>query len=119
MSPDYYTDIDGTSGIRWLRRAPAIVNENKWVKYNTFELDIETGLGATTGQGSDPQVRLRISNDGGKTFVAEQWRSAGAIGEYNKRVRWTRCGSARRRVYEVSGSDPVPFRLLGAWQELG
>ena len=119
MSPDFYTDIDGTSGIRWVRRAPSIVNENKYIKYNTFELDMEVGLGATTGQGSEPAVMMRMSNDGGKTFGNEQWRSGGKRGEYGARVRWTRCGSARKRVYEVSGSDPIPFRLLGAWQELG
>ena len=119
MSPDLYTDIDEESGIRWLRRAPSLVKENKLVKFNTFELDMEVGLGATTGQGSDPAVMMRQSNDGGKTFGNERWRSAGKIGKYGHRVRWTRCGSARKRVYEVSGSDPVPFRLLGAWQELG
>lgn len=115
MSADYSTDIDGTSGIRWLRRAPAMFSENQRLFFSTFELHIETGLGLTSGQGVNPQVMMRVSNDGGKTFGNERWRSAGALGEYGKRVRWTRCGSGRKRVFEISGSDPIPFRILGAF----
>jgi PKD repeat protein len=29
--------------------------------------------------GADPQVMLRLSNDGGKTWITEQWRSAGRV----------------------------------------
>lgn len=65
--------------------------------------------------GYDPQVMLRTSNDGGKTWVSERIRSAGKAGEYLKRIRWNRCGSARRRVFEVSVSDPVPWRIVGAY----
>lgn len=65
--------------------------------------------------GTDPQVMLRTSNDGGRTYVSERWRSAGKTGEYTRRVRWTRCGSARRRVYEVIVSDPIPWRITGAY----
>ena len=69
--------------------------------------------------GGDPQVMLRISNDGGKTWVAESWRSAGKVGEYLQRVDWNRLGCARRRVFEVSVTDPVSWRIIGAYLELG
>src|SRR3972149_14181 len=65
--------------------------------------------------GSDPQVMLRISNDGGKTWVTEQWRSAGKMGEYHRRVRWNRLGAARRRVFEASVTDPIPWKITGAY----
>ena len=68
--------------------------------------------------GDDPQVMLRLSNDGGKTWISEQWRSAGKMGEYWRRVRWNRLGAARRRVFEVSVTDPVPWRLTGAYLEM-
>lgn len=122
MSSDIYTDVPDSAGdpreLRRLRRAPALVSENERVFFAYFELYMETGLGATTGQGSDPQVMLRMSNDGGKTWGPEQWRSAGARGEYGTRVRWLRCGSARKRVFEVVVSDPIPWRILGAFVEL-
>lgn len=118
MSPDFYTDVDGVSGIRWLRRSPAMVDQNKRLYFKTFELFIETGLGTVReadGTYRAPQVALAISNDGGKTFGSPQFRSFGALGEYEKRVRWTRQGSGRKRVYELTGSDPVPARILGAF----
>jgi hypothetical protein len=58
---------------------------------------------------------LRISNDGGKTWPAEMWRSAGKVGEYYRRVRWERLGAARRRVFEVTVTDPIPWRITGAY----
>ncbi len=64
--------------------------------------------------GVDPQVMLRISNDGGKTWISEQFRSAGKSGEYWRRVRWNRLGLATRRVFEISVSDPIAWRLVGA-----
>jgi PKD repeat protein len=63
----------------------------------------------------DPVVMLRLSNDGGKTWISEQMRSAGKYGEYWRRVRWNRLGMARRRVFEVSVADPIPWRVTGAY----
>jgi len=65
--------------------------------------------------GDDPQVMLRISNDGGKTWITMPQRSAGKMGEYQKRVRWNRCGAARRRVWEISMTDPVAWKITGAY----
>jgi hypothetical protein len=118
MSSSISTDVGG-AGIRRLRRAPALVKENQRVFYSAFELDLEPGLGLVTGQGSDPQVMARWSDDGGKTWGSERMRSAGALGQYGRRVRWNRCGSGRRRVFEVAVSDPIPWRVTGAWLTLG
>jgi hypothetical protein len=57
--------------------------------------------GLATGQGSDPQVMLRVSRDGGRTWGNERWRSIGKIGEYKKRVLW---GKVRPRArFRVRG----------------
>ena len=71
-----------------------------------------------TSQGEDPQVMLRWSDDGGQTFGSEHWRSAGKIGEYNRRVRWDRLGTGRRRVFEAIVSDPIPWRLTNAYLDV-
>lgn len=105
--------------IRRLRRSPTLMLENQRIYFSGFEVDLEPGLGLATGQGSDPQVMLRISNDGGKTWGAEMWRSAGPIGAYSKRVRWNRLGMGRRRVHEVVVADPIPWRLTNAYVALG
>lgn len=71
---------------------------------------------ATDTVGRGPLVMLRFSNDGGKTWRPhEQWRSIGKTGEYERRIRWHRLGSARKRVFEVSVTDPVPYRVSGAY----
>jgi hypothetical protein len=62
---------------------------------------------------------LRMSNDGGKTWGTEMMRSTGKVGEYGKRVRWDRLGRARRRVFEISTTDPGPYRITGATIQLG
>lgn len=81
----------------------ATTSGSGWAPYSTL----------TEYQGG--QVMLRMSNDGGKTWGNEQERTVGAIGEYQKRVRWNRCGQSRRRVFEVSVTDTIPWRILNAY----
>jgi hypothetical protein len=113
----YTTDFDG-GYVRRCRRAHVPSKDNRRIFYSSFELDLEPGLGLTTGQGSDPQVMMRFSNDGGKTWSSERWRSAGKRGKFGHRVRWTRLGAGRRRMYEIAMSDPIPWRIANAYLEI-
>ena len=83
-------------------------------------LDFATGVGLTTGQGSDPQVMLRWSDDGGDTWSNEHWRSLGKTGAKKTRVHWNRLGQFgdKGRIFELTKSDPVEFSLLGAHADL-
>lgn len=117
VSTSYGTDVDSRP-MRRLRRGPAMCLENKRLFFPSFEVFLESGLGLSTGQGSNPQAMLRASNDGGKTWGNELWRSAGLQGQYGRRVRWERLGSARNRQYELVVSDPIPWRLIDAFQEV-
>jgi hypothetical protein len=80
----------------------------------SFRLDMDTGVGLTTGQGSNPQAMLRWSRDGGKTWSNSIWRSMGAIGNYGWRTMWHRVGGGEREVYEVTITDAVPVAITGA-----
>lgn len=117
MSSLFYKDVNA-QGIRRVRRAPHLSSEERRMFYNKLQVDMDVGEGLTTGQGSDPQVMLRVSDDGGRTWGSERWASAGKIGEYKTRVIWFRLGSARDRVFEVSVSDPIPWRLVGAYLDV-
>ena len=105
---------------RWLRswRAlPTGQNNLKRTAHHSLQLDCESGNGLNLGQGSDPQVMLRWSDDGGHTWSNEHWASTGKIGEYGRRVFWRRLGMTlklRDRVYELSGTDPVKIAIMGA-----
>ena len=115
---DVYDD-DG-SVQRWLRswRAlPTGQNNLKRTAQHSLQLDMETGVGINIGQGSDPQIMLRWSDDGGHTWSNEHWVSVGKIGEFYRRAIWRRLGMTlkiRDRVYEVSMTDPVKTAIMGA-----
>lgn len=120
----YVLDLDvpaDNGGIqRWLRswRAlPAGKNNLRRTVQHSLQLDAQAGVGINVGQGEDPQVMLRWSDDGGHTWSSEHWKSMGKIGKYGYRTIWRRLGMTdklRDRVYEVSGTDPVKIALMGA-----
>jgi hypothetical protein len=105
---------------KWLRSwRPIPENQNTLVRtaQHGLQLLCESGVGLNDGQGSDPQVMLRWSDDGGHTWSSEHWTQMGRIGQYGFRAFWRRLGMTlklRDRVYEVSGTDPVKIIITGA-----
>ncbi len=71
-----------------------------------FEALVDTGV---TGQ-----AMLRYSNDGGSTYGDWRRRSLGNLGRQKERLIWSRCGSARDRVWQLRCTDPVPFSVVEA-----
>lgn len=78
----------------------------------SFELHIEAGVGLVNGD--DPQVRMRFSNDDGRTWSGEYWRSMGKMGARLRRALWNRLGQYKSRTFEVSISDPVKRVIVTA-----
>lgn len=62
-----------------------------------------------------PQIMMRFSNDGAHTWSNQRIVDAGQAGEYNKRVVFRRLGRARQRNYEITCTDPVPWRFISAY----
>lgn len=84
---DWYKD--GEDRIKRMRRFPTYhADRADCSPYWSLEIFQDTGSALLTGDGSAPQMMLRISNDGGFTWPGELWRSMGKQGEYSKRVRW-------------------------------
>ena len=119
MNISFYDD-DG-SPLRRARRAQHISNEEKWVFYHKLQIDLETGIGPSPplldggGNARDPIINLRWSDDGGHSWSNERSRGAGKIGVRRTRVIWRRMGRSRDRVFEISMSDPVPWRIIAAY----
>ncbi len=114
INPDTYTEngemIEGE-----------IISENvaspegESFSVDLFRLEMETGVGLATGQGSDPQVMLTISRDRGQSYGSEMWRSFGKIGEYDKRVDWMRLGPTSTDMnFKIRITDPVKRVLVYA-----
>src|ERR1700689_951937 len=62
-----------------------------------------------------PEVILRWSDDSGHTWKYNVYQDTGAAGAYKRRVRFSRLGRSRQRIYEVKWTDPVPFRVVDAY----
>jgi hypothetical protein len=118
--PSAPPDPDPTGGesfpppIRRLRRAPHLYGGGGRFTIDNLRVELETGLGLSTGQGSDPELMFRQSLDGGKTWGNERRAKVGKLGNYGGiGARFWRLGQSRDRVVEISTSDPIPWRILG------
>jgi hypothetical protein len=105
-----FTDWGDTQLARWCYQP--IYAEDRFAFHDRFEIVLKTGVGLTTGQGSDPQLMLDYSDDGGLTWEALPNKSIGAIGQYEKRVEWRALGCAKQRVYRGAISDPVDIQIV-------
>jgi hypothetical protein len=113
MTAGCYTDA-GTP-IRRLRSSPDLTSNGTFTRYGELRLFVEAGSGADGGApGSDPQITLQSSDDGGFTWSDENPASLGKLGEYRKLVRWRRLGRSNNRAFRVICSEPVQFALISA-----
>lgn len=94
-------------------------DDRERVFISVLELDVESGVGATTGQGSDPVIYMDYSKDGGRTFNnLQRFTTLGKLGAYLTRVRWLRLGQSRQWVFRVTISDPVKRVIVRAHAQL-
>lgn len=82
--------------------------------YSLIELRMESGVGLSNGQGSDPLINLSTSEDNGRTWGSERQARIGALGEYLNRIYWPRVGSGFNKSFRIRMSDPVKVALTGA-----
>jgi len=105
-------DDDGEPKVA-IRRGQTINDKKQRIFFGLFELDMETGIG--NADVTDPQIMLRWSDDNGKTWSSEKWKSLGKTGEYKTRVRWKRLGSSFGRIFEVAISDAVKRNITNVY----
>lgn len=97
----------------WSKSSQPFSNQGKRAFFGEIEITMESGVGITIGQGSDPVVRMDYSDDGGRTFKAETSRKYGKIGRYTQRSIWRRQGDVPvSRVLRFTGTDPVKRNIL-------
>lgn len=108
MKTDCYTDAGGTISCE------RVFSHLPGGHYSRLVIEFEEGVGLSTGQGSDPQAMLTMSDNGAKTYGTELWRSIGAMGDYGRIVEWNRLGSTEKtKTFKVVITDPVNVRILG------
>jgi len=116
LSLDYLTDAGGT--IERMATSIPIQSGDEYSIHWFVRIDFESGVGLTTGQGSDPQAMLSYSKDGGRTFSGERFRSIGRIGQYLHRTYWRNNGKARVIIYRVRITDPVKVAIMGGFSNI-
>lgn len=116
LNPNTYTDNGFPIELELIGRH--LAENNDRITCDSIQLNLEGGIGLSTGQGSDPQIMMQISKDGGHTYGVERWVSMGKIGEYAIRAHWHRLGLARDWVFKFKITDPVKRVIFGATLEL-
>ena len=120
---DFKTYTDNLEVIQ-RRRSTATIHgglydiPGKEIFFDRVEFVVQTGEGIATGQGSDPVLMIRYSDDGGRTFSAEEWHELGKGGDYHKRVELQQQGSAIQRIYELTYSEPTAFSFIDAHADI-
>jgi hypothetical protein len=114
LDPEAHDEYDGRV-MRRLHRSPQYRQDMSPVIWDYFELDAQSGVGLTAvGQGHDPLVMLRYSDDEGREWSDVLPESLGKVGQYGIRPKWPNLGIGTFKVIEVAVTDPVPFTILGA-----
>lgn len=99
---DYTVNTFGTNVKRRQRTAPVISKPGRErTFFPSFEVVCEKGTGA--------QIELRWSDDNGYTWSNWHYASVGAVGQFVRKARFSRLGSAYDRVFELVMTDNAPF----------
>ncbi len=109
---------DGSPIVAEITTVPYGDNTDRRHFMSRFQLDMETGVGTNTGQGTTPKAMLQFSDDGGHTWSNEIWRNIGKVGKYETRVVWNRLGSFRQRSIRIAISDPVKRSVFGGFAQV-
>lgn len=114
LDQDVYTD----DGNYIVREFVSRHNKNgEYIRIGKLWLDMETGVGNQTGQGTDPQLMMKVSKDGGHTWSNERWASIGAIGRYLTRAVFNRLGRGRDWLFKFRVTDPVKTVFVSGWAQ--
>ena len=84
----------------------------------SLELILETGTSLITGQGSDAEIMMQYSDDGGRSFSAERRMNVGRLGEYQTKLEWFELGSFYNRMFRFKMSDPIKWTLISLHAEV-
>lgn len=95
-----------------------IWSDDKYIGIEQIQIDVQAGVGLSSGQGVNPLLDLQVSKDGGNTFTSVGYASVGALGQYTQRVIWRSLGSARDWVLKLRITDPVKRIVTGATAQL-
>lgn len=116
LDMDTYTD-DGEYIVREFTSRHQSTGD--FSRFAQMWLEMESGVGLVSGQGSDPKITMQVSRDGGHTYGPPVESSLGKIGEYRTRAIWNRIGRSRDWLYRFRVTDSVKTVFVAAWGKYG
>ena len=108
---DTYTDTG--QPISRIRSMPHTLENLNRVNYSQLVADME--VGEDVDPSDAPMIKLRWSDDRGKTYGNYVLQTMGNTGQYLTNIQWRRLGIARDRVFELSWSANVKTALQGVF----
>lgn len=121
LSADAFTE--NGAAIQRVRDSAYIFREARWINHSQVQIDVEVGLGPTPplvdgdGNPRPPQLSLQWSDNQGKSWSNEHILDCGYAGDFTYRVICRRLGKSRGRIYRITCTDPVPWRIADAYLE--
>ena len=55
---------------------------------------------------------MQYSDDNGRSWSSERWRSIGEQGEYRHELVWHALGTFKNRMFRFTMSDPINWTLI-------
>lgn len=111
LSLDAYDELGET--IQRRRVLPQFTSKNAGLPYgkrltmSDIVFALQTGVGLVTGQGSDPEIMVEYSLDGGEDWSTERWLPIGRMGKYLLRPKYDEMVSFYEITFRITISDPV------------
>lgn len=114
---EYSTAITTDEGVprKYRRVTPPIYTEGyEKTRINRLDVKLLHGDATANGEGSDPEIRLAVSRDGGQTFGNVRSRKIGRLAQWLFRTRWHRLGTSDSFVLDFEATSINKFGILGA-----
>lgn len=109
---------DAGANVIRIRRSQIYHRMNKLLDWWALIVDLEGGVGNIAAPGEDPMLKMRYSDDAGRTYSNFLLTSIGKIGETTARAIYRNLGQGRNRVFEIVISDPVNVTITNAYAEV-
>jgi hypothetical protein len=97
---------------------PQLFAGGEFRSVDRLTVELETGVGLISGQGSDPQIMLSCSKDSGRNWSSPRNADMGTQGQYRTMVNWTRLGRAKDLMFKIRVTDPVTTAITNAYAEI-
>jgi hypothetical protein len=113
LDSETFTEDEGT--MIWGVDSPPLHVFPNGAIVDALHIDIATGYGTASGQGSNPLLMLQTSTDGGNTFSNYRELELGITGNTGTRVTARRLGKFGPKgiVFRLRISDPVVRAIVG------